>query len=108
MSYKINARLAGAFFLIAMFASLAGAFILEQIITEDNYLLEISENKQTFAIGMILEMINALCVIGIAVTLYPVLKKTSETGAIGYVAIRILEVLAAIMGVVGALSLRAL
>lgn len=43
---------------------------------------------------MILELVNALAVIGIAVELYPIFKRRSEGAALGYVGLRILEAVA--------------
>ena len=108
MTMKTRAKIIGAFFLIAMVTSLAGAGLLEPILTSSDYLPEISDKTSTITIGVILEMINALCVIGIAVFMYPVMKKYGETSAISYVSLRILESIACITAAFVPLSLVAL
>ena len=50
-------------------------------------------------IGGMLELLMALCCIGTAVVLYPVLKKEQETLALGFVAARILEASLIFVGV---------
>jgi hypothetical protein len=47
--------------------------------------------------GLLLELVNHISVVGIAVVLYPVLKSVSERLALGYVAARVIE--AALFGV---------
>jgi hypothetical protein len=50
-------------------------------------------------LGGMLELLMALCCIGTAVVLYPVLKKEQETLALGFVAARILEASLIFVGV---------
>lgn len=76
------ARIAGTLFLVAMISSLAGAAILEPaLVTPDAPL----------GFGVVLELVDALAVLGIAVVLLPVLQPRSETVAFGYFGLRILE-----------------
>jgi len=56
-------------------------------------------------IGAVLEMIVALTCIGTAIALYPVVKKQTETLAIGFVATRTLEAASIVAGVAFMLSL---
>ncbi len=53
-------------------------------------------------IGVLFELINDAAVVGIAVMLFPILKKHSESIALGYVGFRIIE---AVIIIVGAISL---
>jgi Domain of unknown function (DUF4386) len=54
---------------------------------------------------VLLELVNAIAVVGIAVMLFPILKKHAEALALGYVAIRIIEALMQIVSDVIPLSL---
>lgn len=56
-------------------------------------------------IGAVLEMIVALTGIGTAIALYPIVRKQTETLAIGFVAARTLEAAAIVAGVASILSL---
>ena len=90
-SNKKTATIVGILFLIAMAASLLGGGSLESVLDVPNYLTSISENKIQVAIGVSLELINGIAVIGIAVMLFPILKQYSESLALGYVGFRIIE-----------------
>jgi hypothetical protein len=90
-SNKRTARTVGILFLIAMVTSLGGGIWLESIINASDYLTTISIDKISVLIGVFLELINCVAVIGIAVLLFPILKKQNEAMALGYVGIRIVE-----------------
>ena len=91
ISFRKNTIIAGILFLIAIVSSLLGGGLLESIIKAPDFLTILSANTSTVFIGVLLEFINGIAVIGIAVSLYPVLKKQSESIAIGYVGLRIVE-----------------
>jgi hypothetical protein len=57
---------------------------------------------------VLLELINGLAVVGIAVMMFPIFKKHAEALALGYVAIRIIEAVIVIAAVISPLSLIAL
>ena len=86
-----TARIVGALFLIAMVASLAGGIWLESIIAAPDTLDKVSAQETQVALAALLELINGISVIGIAVMMFPILKKQDEGLALGYVALRILE-----------------
>jgi hypothetical protein len=78
--YRNNARFAGAMFLLAMAGSLVGGTMIES-----------GGNNNSTIIGIVLELINALAVIGIVAALYVPLKKYYPSIAAGYIGIRIIE-----------------
>lgn len=90
-SFRTEAIIAGILFLAAMISSLLGGGILESIIKAPDYLTVISVNTNTVFIGTSLEFINGIAVIGIAVTLFPILKQFNVSIALGYVGFRIIE-----------------
>ena len=107
-SNRRTAKIVGALFLIAIVVSILGGSIIEPIITAPDYLSSVSANGAQVVLGVLLELINGLAVIGIAVLLFPILKKHNEALALGYVALRILEAVVVITAVSGPLTLIAL
>jgi hypothetical protein len=104
-SNKKAARIAGALFLTAMVTSLFGGGLLESILNAPDYLVSVSANTTQVLIGMSLELINGIAVVGIAVALFPILKRQDEGIALGYVGFRVIESVFCIIGAVIPLSL---
>ena len=88
---KTTARIVGALFLIAMVTSLAGGIWLESIAGAEGYLAEISSQKTEVLLGVLLELVNCLAVIGIAAMLFPFMKKLNGALAAGYLGTRVIE-----------------
>ena len=86
-----TAKIVGALFLIAMVASLLGGGLVEAVVSAPDYLVAMAENETQVTIGVLLELINGLAVVGIGVLMYPVLKRHNESKALGYLALRIIE-----------------
>lgn len=86
-----TAIVVGALFLIAMAASLIGAGLIETVLSAPDYLAQISTSETQLRLGVLLELINGVAVLGIAVMMYPILRKFNEALALGYVAFRIIE-----------------
>lgn len=89
-SYRRNAVVVGILFIIATAAPLASAPFLNPV-GASNYLNEVSSNATLVTTGVLLELVMALAIAGIAIGLYPVLRRHSESLAVGYVGIRIIE-----------------
>jgi hypothetical protein len=98
----------GILFLTAIVTSLLGGIWLDTILTAPDYLSSISGNKTQVVTGVLLELINGLAVIGIAVGMYPIFRKQYEALALGYVALRIIEAVIVIAAVISPLALIAL
>jgi hypothetical protein len=79
ISLQKTAGIVGALFLIAMAASLFGATIIESILSSSDYFTAVSENKLLLLMGVLLELINGISVVGIAVLMFPLLKKQNES-----------------------------
>ncbi len=102
------AIIVGALFLTAMVTSILGAALIESILNAPDYLITVSANETQLILGVLLELINGLAVVGIAVMMFPIFKKHAEALALGYVAIRIIEAVIVIAAVISPLSLIAL
>lgn len=82
----------GALFLISNATFLVGALvILEPMLNAQDYLVQISSNSTQVILGTLLELINGVAYIGIAVLMFPILRQRFESMALGYVAFRIIE-----------------
>lgn len=103
-----TAIIVGALFLIAMVASLLGGGLIESVLTDPDYLAAVSANATLVTIGVLLELINAAAVVGIAVMMFPLFKNFNEALALGYVALRVIEAAIAIAAVITPLTLIAL
>jgi hypothetical protein len=88
---KKTARWVGALFLIAMVASLLGGGLINSIVSSPDYLGAISENKTQLMAGVLLELVNAIAVVGIAAAMFPLLKQYNETISFGYLGFRVIE-----------------
>jgi hypothetical protein len=88
---KRTARIVGALFLTAMVTSLVGGVWLESMLSAPDYLTTVSASETQVIIGVLLELINCAAVVGIAVLLFPILKKLNEALALGYVGVRVVE-----------------
>jgi hypothetical protein len=85
-----TAILVGACFLIAMVGSLIGAGVVGSVVADLDY-PAIVANATLLKVGVLLELSNALAVLGIAILMYPILKQHRATLAAGYLAFRIVE-----------------
>ena len=101
-SYRKTAIIVGVLFITATVTSILSTVFLGSTLAASNYLTSVSANENQVIIAMIFELIAAVSAFGTAVMLFPVLKKTVESLALGYVALRLIE---NIFYIVGALSL---
>jgi len=102
------ARWVGIFFLVAMVASLVGGSFVEGVIGAPDVLTSVAENETALIIGVLLEIINAFAVVGIGVLMFSIFRPSSETGAVGYLAFRVIESVFCSLIVISPLSLIAM
>ncbi len=99
-----NARIAGVSFIISYLGLILGAFVSVSIL-EGDYLALAYPNAIQLGIGMLLESLNGIAVIGIAVMLYPILKRYNEGIALAYLGFRGVEGFLSILGSTKAIAL---
>jgi hypothetical protein len=99
------AIIVGVLFITATVAYSLGDFFLEPILGGSDYLTKASENENQVIIGALLVLIDSVAVAGIAIVIYPILKKHNETLALGYVGARIAEGVLFIVNVITILTL---
>ena len=82
----------GALYLTLNVAFILGAFVfIEPILSASDYLILVSENRTQVVLGVLLELINGVAVVGIAVLMFPILRQRFKSLALGYVGFRIIE-----------------
>jgi hypothetical protein len=83
--------------------SIPGALLYGPLLHHHDYVLGGGHDRQ-IAFGAFLEILTAICNIGTATFLYPVVKRQSESVALSYVACRIVESTIIVAGIVSVLA----
>jgi hypothetical protein len=96
---------AGTLFIIATAANLMGTGFTGSILDAPDYLNGISSNGNRVIIGALLSFIAAAASSGIAISLYPLLRKYNEGLALGAVGFRLIEGVFYIVGDICLVSL---
>jgi hypothetical protein len=104
-SYKKTAIIVGVLFITATVASSLGFAILDPILNAQDILVNVSANTTQVIIGVLLLLIDSVAVVGIAVMMFPILKKHNEALALGYVGFRVIEAAIIIVASIILLSL---
>ncbi len=85
-------RIVGALFLTLMITYSIGAFVLiDPVLNSPDYLTDISTSRTQIIVGVLLELINGIAYVAIAVLVFPILKQLNESMALAYVGLRIIE-----------------
>ncbi len=90
-SIQKNARVAGALFIVATAAGLAGDAVLGSALRTPEYLSTLSAAGNRVLVSALLSFTAAATSAGIAIALYPVLRKYNEGLALGSVGFRVIE-----------------
>jgi len=99
------AIIVGLLFIIGTVAGILSVGFLGSILDAPDYLIEVSANENQVKIGALLEFTMAAATAGIAISLYPILKKHNEGLALGSVGFRIIESVIFMVGTISLLSL---
>lgn len=87
---KRAASWAGWFMAITFIASIPAVLLYHPVLHDHNYILGPGHDTR-IELGAVLEFFLMIANIGVAVVMYPILKRESERLALGYVASRIIE-----------------
>jgi hypothetical protein len=91
-SDKKAARIVGVLFLVAFLASMLGSLgFIEPTVKAPDFPASVHLSKTTLVTGILLQLICAAAVVGIAVTLFPILEKHNRSIAFGYLSFRVIE-----------------
>ncbi|MFV2177990.1 DUF4386 domain-containing protein [Actinomadura sp. LOL_016] len=102
-----TARIAGGWFVLTFLFSISAVLLYDPVLSDADYILGAGADTQV-RIGALLEILTAVANIATAVVLFPILKRQSESIALGYVALRILESTVIVVGIVSVLTVVAL
>ncbi len=91
MTNRVAARVVGALFIMATVPFSLSIVVLEPVLGTADFLTSVSTSQGRVGAGVLLELVNHIAVVGIAVVIHPVLKPFSERLAVGYVAARSIE-----------------
>ena len=94
----------GVLFLLG-FAGAFGPVMVKPILDDPMYFARIFENQNTVMMGVLAQLIMALACAGIAIGLYPILKKYDEALALGAVGFRLIENIFQIVAALALLTL---
>ena len=95
MNANTTARVVGVLFLVATVSYASGTQLIQSL----------HPDRIRVVLGALLVLVDAAAVVGIAVALFPILKRHNESIALGYVAFRIIEATLLVVGVLGPLAL---
>jgi len=105
MTDRTAARVIGALFIMATVSFSLSVGILEPVIGDPDVLSRASASEMRVRVGILLEIVNHIAVVGIAMVAYPVLKRFNERLAVGYVAARSIEAVLFAIGTMKLLTL---
>ena len=105
-TYRKNAISVGVLFIIATVVHVLGKTkFLDPILDAPDLLIKVSSNENQVIIGSLLVLVSVFACAGIAIGLYPVLRKHNEALALGSVGFRVMETMLYVIGVACTLSL---
>lgn len=99
---RTTAIIVGVLYIIG---TVAGVLSVVSIIDDPDYLIKVSANENQVIIGAFFQFIMVAAYVGIAISLYPILRKYNEGLALGFVGFRIIAGVFIIIGVISLLLL---
>ena len=100
-----TAIIVGVLFITATVASSLGIVILSPILDAPDYLISVSANEYQVIMAALFMLIDVVAVVGIAIMMYPILKKHNEALALGFSGLRFIEAISTILGSIILLTL---
>jgi uncharacterized protein DUF4386 len=97
------ARIAGVLFLITFVTSIPALLLYHPVLNDHHYITGAGADTRVL-LGAFLELILIIANIGTAVVLFPVLKRQSESIALGYVTARVVESAFIAVGILSVLA----
>ncbi|MFF7974394.1 DUF4386 family protein [Streptomyces sp. NPDC007905] len=106
-STRTTATAAGVLFLVTHVTSVTALALYGPVLSNKHFITG-SGPETPVLLGALLEVLLALAIVGTAVALFPVIKRTNEAVALGYVGLRTLEAAVVAVGVVPLLAVTTL
>jgi hypothetical protein len=101
--YRRTSLVFGVLFALTFVTSIAGLILYDPVLNDANYILGNGADTRV-ELGALCEIFLAITNIGTAIVLWPILKRQSETLALGFVASRIVESVVIVIGLISLLS----
>jgi Domain of unknown function (DUF4386) len=102
-----TARITGAWFLATFVFSIPAFWFYNPVLNDGNYVVGSGQDTR-IAVGAVLEIFLAISGIATAVVIFPIVKRVSESIALGYIASRTVESILILVGVLSVMSVVAL
>lgn len=102
--FRPTAIATGVFFLLTEVGAIVGAALYSPILGGTDYITSAGADN-SILLGALFELLLVISAVGTAVTLYPILKRQNEGLALAYVAARLLEAAAILIGMLSLLSI---
>src|SRR6266576_5526074 len=93
-----TAVLVGALFLISTATFIVSNALITPLLGSHNFLAEVSDHSQLMIAATLIGLIEGIATVGIALALYPILKRQHPALALGYAGMRIAELAIAVVG----------
>lgn len=90
-SFRMTSVVVGVLFIAATVASFPIGILLGSMLEAPNYLTSVAANDTRVIMAVIFELILAISVFGIGFTLFPILRRHTESVALGYAGIKLIE-----------------
>jgi hypothetical protein len=105
MNDRATARLVGVLFIAADVAGVPALLLHQPVADSRGDLATVASGSTAVVTGALLALLMGLAVVGIAIAIYPVLRRFSERLALGYVGIRLMEATFDVFALLGWLTL---
>jgi hypothetical protein len=99
-----TARIAGWLFVATFVTAIAGLLLYDPVLNDPEFILG-GDSDAGISLGALLEVLLIAANVGTAVVLFPILKRQSESLALGYVAARVLESCAIGVGIIAVMAM---
>src|SRR5437868_14134316 len=93
-----TAVLVGALFLISTATFIVSNALITPLLASHNFLAAVADHSQLMIAATLIGLIEGTATVGIAVALYPILKRQHPALALGYAGVRIAELAIAAVG----------
>jgi len=100
-----TANWVASLWIVTAIGAIGGALLINPVINAPDYLITTFPRSATVATGMLLWLVNNVGIVFIGLLMFPILKKQSESMALGYFSMRMFESLLMTVGVAFAVLL---
>jgi hypothetical protein len=98
-----HARASGIFYLLTFASSIPALLLIQPVLNDAGYITGAGQDTRVLW-GCLLDFVNAITAVGSAVAVYPIVRRQSESLALGFVTSRLMEAAVIMIGVVGLLA----